>query len=171
MWIFTDGSVPDAVMSELCLHSVHFVDVSQFQITSRMSWRFLIASEPVKMFEIRDIDGLMLARDKAAVDEWIKSGRKFHVLRDNPNHSRYPMSGGMWGGRRDSIPNMKQMVEKAAKNDYYMADMDFLNGDIWNIVKNSVWAHDSYSLHKFGEDHPFPTERENGEFVGSADFS
>lgn len=168
LWIYTDGTVPEAIMQELCEFDVRFIDMSQSKIESKMSWRFLVASEPVKMYAIRDVDSWLLPRGKAAVDEWIASGRKFHNMRDHPNHSRYPMSGGMWGGLHDAIPNMRELLESRQMGNAYMTDMNFLNGVIWKIASQSVWTHDSHSLHKFGEDHPFPTEQKGPKlFVGN----
>ena len=51
-------------------------------------------------FIIRDADSRLSRRDFCAVEEWLKSGKMFHVLRDHPSHSNFPISGGLWGGNR-----------------------------------------------------------------------
>ena len=69
-------------------------------VLSPMVWRFLIASDPsVGRYIIRDADSRLSER-KAAVSEWIESGKKFHVMRDHPSHNNFAMSGGMWAGQK-----------------------------------------------------------------------
>ena len=50
------------------------------------------------------------SRDAAAVAEWIKSGKGFHVIRDHPSHSLYPMSGGLWGAKRGALPQVMELI-------------------------------------------------------------
>ncbi|XP_042209965.1 uncharacterized protein LOC121857798 isoform X2 [Homarus americanus] len=51
-------------------------------------WRLAVMGDPtVEVFLSRDLDNWILKREVAAVDEWIKSGRSFHVMRDHPNHT------------------------------------------------------------------------------------
>jgi hypothetical protein len=76
-------------------------------INNKMSWRFLVATDMnVERYVVRDIDVHLSLREQAAVDEWIESQKKFHVMRGLPSHSHYAMSGGMWGGTRDALPNI-----------------------------------------------------------------
>jgi hypothetical protein len=75
------------------------INMTNNSITNKMSWRFLVASDPnIERYVIRDIDSRISRREKLAVDEWIASGKQFHVMRDHPSHSNNAMSGGMWGG-------------------------------------------------------------------------
>jgi hypothetical protein len=60
-----------------------------------MFWRFLVADDPtVDRYIIRDADSRLNMREKLAIDEWIASGKKIHILRDHPNHGDFPISGG-----------------------------------------------------------------------------
>lgn len=43
---------------------------------------------------------------RAAVDDWLASDRFFHVMRDHPFHSRWPILAGMWGVRGSVLRNM-----------------------------------------------------------------
>jgi len=77
-----------------------------------MFWRFFAAADPtISRFISRDVDSRLIRRDFIAVQEWERSGRQFHVIRDHPSHSRYPMSGGLWGCVRGAIPGM---IEQAS---------------------------------------------------------
>ena len=48
------------------------------------------------------------------------------------------MSGGMWGGTRDAVPDMMGMVKSAKVDARYVADMNFLNKVIWPIAIRHV---------------------------------
>ena len=54
------------------------------------------------------------------------SGKLVHSIRDHPNHDR-PLNGGMWGGTRAAVPDMKTAVRKWSNREAYMGDLDFLN--------------------------------------------
>jgi hypothetical protein len=55
----------------------------------------------------------------SAVQAWIDSGKKFHILRDHPSHSNYKISGGIWGGVKDANLRLgDKMRGHRNKNDY-----------------------------------------------------
>ncbi|CAN0454368.1 unnamed protein product, partial [Discosporangium mesarthrocarpum] len=41
-------------------------------------------------------------RDRFAVEEWIRSKRSLHAMRDHPCHA-YPINGGMWGLKKGAL--------------------------------------------------------------------
>ncbi|HPC77997.1 MAG TPA: hypothetical protein PK811_06665, partial [bacterium] len=47
----------------------------------------------------RDTDSRLNPREADAVEEWIESGKSFHIMRDHPQHN-VPICGGMWGADR-----------------------------------------------------------------------
>ena len=50
------------------------------------------------------------------------------MMHDHPSHSNYPMSGGMWCGTHDAIPDMEDRLKRRGQdNGAYLADMNFLN--------------------------------------------
>jgi len=169
MYIYFDNSVPLNTMQQLTQYrSVSLVNMTGSSINSKMSWRFLVAADTdVERYVVRDIDSRLSLREKAAVDEWIESEKKFHVMRDHPSHSHYNMSGGMWGGTRDALPNINSLLIQRPMNNVYIEDMNFLDSVVWNIARQSVLQHDSFSCGKFGADHPFPSKRVGFEQVGS----
>jgi len=169
MRVYHDNSVPKAVLGNLrTRHYVKLVDMQNSPLKNPMVWRFLVASDPtVERYVVRDIDSRLSKREKAAVDEWIESGKRFHVMRDHPSHSNYAMSGGMWGGTRNAIPDMEARLTRRALIPSYLQDMNFLNEEIWPIAQRSVVQHDSFSCDKFGGGRPFPTPRDGWEHVGS----
>lgn len=113
-WIvryYIDKTVPAEIIKALDrMDNVEIVYAPE-EIRAPMMWRFLVASDPsVDTFVVRDADSRISKREKFAVDEWMASGKKFHVMRDHPSHSLFPMSGGLWGGRGDAFPAMEKYV-------------------------------------------------------------
>lgn len=166
--IYHDNSVPKLLLERLKNYEhveLHNMETSGFE--NKMIWRFLVASDPsVDRYVIRDIDSRVCLREKAAVDEWIASGKRFHVMRDHPAHSNHPISGGMWGGTHDAVPNMDKLIEHYLFNDGYLQDMLFLGSVIWPIASKSLLQHDAFSCQRWGGGLPFPTKRVNWEVVG-----
>jgi hypothetical protein len=127
-----------------------------------MFWRFLPASEKgVQVMISRDTDSRLNIREKAAVDEWLASDKKFHIMRDHPHH-RYPILGGMWGAKEGAIKDMEQLIEDFAQEDAYGTDYKFFAELIFpKLESDSVMIHDEF----FGGQ-PFPVKRNGYEFVG-----
>ena len=66
---------------------------------------------------------------------------------------------GMWGGTKNIASFMKDRVLNWQKRDEYMADLYFLEDQIWPDIKNNQIAHDSYCCDRFPNTKPFPTKR------------
>ena len=168
MRVYYENTVPEPVLSKLRDANVQLVDMTGLRGLNKMSWRFLPASDStVQRFCVRDVDSRLSTREKAAVDDWMKSGKKFHVMRDHPSHSKRAMSGGMWCGTHDAVHDMDQRLMNRHMTQAYLQDMNFLNKVIWPLAKDSVLQHDAFSCDMFGGGVPFPTPRKGWEHVGS----
>mmetsp|Transcript_34525 Transcript_34525/g.69763 ORF Transcript_34525/g.69763 Transcript_34525/m.69763 type:complete len:412 (-) Transcript_34525:49-1284(-) len=124
-------------------------------------WRFLVASDPtVSVYAIRDCDSVLSLREKAAVDEWLASGKKFHLMHDHALH--HPnflaaMLAGMWGGRRDAVPQMDKLLKQFHSNkrrsgraSMFGDDQLFLWQHIVPLARNDCVHHDSYYCDESG---------------------
>ena len=143
------------------------IDMARYGNQS-MFWRFWAAADPTaERFISRDVDSRLMARDYEAVRRWIESGRKFHVVRDHPSHSLYPMSGGLWGAVRGALPQVMELIRDFPVDSGYLTDMNFLNSRVWPLAMHDCLQHDGYSCADFGAD-PFPVARdtEKGYHVG-----
>lgn len=81
-------------------------------------------------------------------------------MRDHPAHTA-PIMAGMWGARHAILKNIKKMIDKYQKGDFWQVDQNFLRDEVYPIVKHRSLVHD-----EFFEKRPFPTKRTNREFVG-----
>lgn len=120
---------------------------------SGLFWRFSPATQlkPGDRFIVRDADSRLNTRERAAVDEWIASGKPFHGMRDHKDHTAHIM-GGMWGCKGSVIPDMEKLMSEWTqfnKGD----DQVFLSQKIWPRIKDNSVFHDSnpdLSLKYFG---------------------
>lgn len=125
-----------------------------------MLWRFMVNDDPqIERYLIRDTDSRLLPREKRAVDAWVASGKKFHVIRDHPYHRQLIM-GGLWGAVHRALPNMGQMIADyhahTAPTMAWGHDQKFLANSIWPLVKNECLQHDSCTRAHYPGSVPFP---------------
>jgi len=115
----------------------------------------------------RDIDSRLSLREKSAVDAWINSGKAYHVMRDHPSHSLFPMSGGMWCANASTFAFLSRKMVQVSTRDEFFQDMNWLNARVWPVAVKDVLQHDSFSCAKYKGSVPFPTQRVRWEHVGS----
>lgn len=105
-------------------------------------WRFEPAIDPtVDRFISRDLDSRLNPREKAAVDEWISSGKFLHVMRDAENHD-VPILGGMWGCGH--WPMLRGLMRSWAAWDHKGCDQEFLAALVWPRLFENAMIHDSF---------------------------
>ncbi|MDJ0677683.1 MAG: TIGR03032 family protein [Calothrix sp. MO_167.B42] len=168
-WIcrfYVDSTVPQAIIDSLS--SRPHVEVIKFAENAGWKaslWRFYPAVDSdVAVMIARDTDSRLNAREKAAVDEWLLSDKKFHIMRDHPGH-KYLILGGMWGVKGNGLDMVKLIDDYLQNNSstdiQYGIDQDFLAAVIYPQVKQRSLVHD-----EFFEGKPFPVPRKNYQYVG-----
>jgi hypothetical protein len=133
-----------------------------------MFWRFWAVEESdVDIFLSRDCDSRFSDREVSAINEWLESDKDFHIMRDHPYHT-VPILGGMWGCRNGILRGVgfSTAIEKWSRFDRKGIDQDFLGQVIYPFVKDKAMEHSEFNLRFGGETRPFPTIRNNYEFVG-----
>jgi hypothetical protein len=119
-------------------------------------WRFLVADDPlVDRYLVRDCDACLCLRERVAVEDWIASGRHFHVMRDGYTHTELILAG-MWGGIRGALPALTEAIVDFGNTAPLgrTADQNFLRERIWPTVRQSALVHDSFFM--FGGAIDFP---------------
>lgn len=164
--VYYDGTVPQAILNEIGAAGAIVIKVTSG--IYGMFWRFYAADLPDCEFVVfRDSDSRLSAREKAAVDEWIKSGNAIHLMRDHPYHQDlidnqgYHMLGGMWG-IKGNLVDMTGLISAFAGDKVlaYGSDQFFLD-QVFERFKGSVTVHD-----EFFSNSPFPVKRQGYRFVG-----
>eukprot|EP00616_Rhizochromulina_sp_CCMP1243_P000457 CAMPEP_0118983654 /NCGR_PEP_ID=MMETSP1173-20130426/35979_1 /TAXON_ID=1034831 /ORGANISM="Rhizochromulina marina cf, Strain CCMP1243" /LENGTH=557 /DNA_ID=CAMNT_0006934251 /DNA_START=89 /DNA_END=1762 /DNA_ORIENTATION=- len=165
---YMDNTVPAKAVAELQAKGAEIIRVEDIKGgIAGMFWRFLVADDPsVDRYIVRDSDSRLNARERFAVEEWIRSGKGVHTIRDHPNHDR-PLNGGLWGGVHGAVKGMSKMVRSFSNKGRYGGDLHFLNDLVWPQIKNNQLGHDAYSCQKYPNSIPFPTKRpDNYQHVG-----
>lgn len=138
----------------------------------RLTRRFLVADDPrVSVYLVRDCDSVINSREAAAVEEWLASGKAFHVMRDWWTHTD-PMLAGMWGGLGGILPPLAPLLAgyKAAAMETPSWDQWFLRDRIWPSVSDAALVHDR--LFATPGSHDFPGPLPAGDFhVGQDEFA
>lgn len=169
---FVDDSVPIEVREALATLGANIAlePAGQSQ-RQRLAWRFKVANDPgVGRFLVRDVDSVINAREKSAVDEWLVSGRWFHVMRDWWTHTDL-MLAGMWGGVAGVLPDLTSLlaVYKAPAIETPNIDQWFLRDKVWPFVRTSCLVHDR--CFRVPGSHPWPPGTATDRHVGQDMFA
>jgi|TARA_Y100001937_G_scaffold2694_1_gene3454 hypothetical protein len=163
-WFYVGKSCPLEIKEQLKEQpNTKVIEMNEEGSWNGMFWRFSPASDPtVDVMISRDTDCRLDKREKLAVDQWLSSGKSFHIMRDHPFH-KTEILGGMWGVRGDLLKDMDNLIEKYHKGDFWQVDQNFLRERIYPIINNDCCIHD-----EFFEINPFPSARVGTNFVGQA---
>lgn len=108
-------------------------------------WRFHPAFESdVDVMISRDCDSRISQREVSCVEEWLASGKKFHVIRDHERHYDFPMLAGMWGVRGGLSAEVKSSItDFSLDSDAYLVDQIWLANRIWlrENAQSNVFVH------------------------------
>lgn len=144
-WFYIHTSVPKEIVDALSAKSNVRVTImdSDLATSKPMMWRFHAIDHPqCEAMMPRDTDTRFYLREKFAIQQWLESGKTFHIMRDCPHHWERIM-GGMFGTRKvdwswfDKIAAWPQRGDR----DY---DQAFLKEIVYPLIKDDVIVHDSF---------------------------
>jgi hypothetical protein len=117
--------------------------------TKPRMWRFEAIDDPeVYLIMSRDTDTRILLREKLAVEEWLNSGKLFHIMRDHPYHE-YKIMAGMFGTKKiQKIPSWKTLIDNYVPTDSYLYDQNFLRDQIYPYIEDDVMIHASFNKYE-----------------------
>lgn len=163
-WIarfYCGTSVPANIINQLRLLGAEVVEMNTPGDWTGMFWRFQAIADPdVEVMISRDTDSRLTLREAAAVEEWLKSNKNFHIMRDHPWHGT-EILGGMWGARKPILQDMVDLIDAYVKQSFWQVDQKFLREIIWPRVNRDCTVHDP-----FFQKIDFPVARNGYEFVG-----
>jgi len=148
MRVYHNDSVPNNVLEELKGNGVVLINTGVDQGFSNAMWRFAPASEKVECFISRDCDSRLFERDAAAVQEWLDSGKCFHIIRDHPGGHAWEISAGMWGARGCFVEDIQSKIDQYIQTSSWVndraVDQRFLQEIIYPRALESLFLHDEY---------------------------
>lgn len=113
-------------------------------LREKLCWRFKVANDPaVRRFLVRDTDSVVSPREQAAVEAWLASGKRFHVMRDWWTHTDL-MLAGMWGGTAGVLPDLGRLLATYTPRAMETPNIDqwFLRDRVWPLVRGDCLVHD-----------------------------
>ena len=171
-WIcryYVSSCVPSKILEKLnSFDNTEIVEMGVVGNWTGMFWRFSAAADKsVGVMLSRDTDSRLTSREADAVDEWLKSDKDFHIMRDHPYHST-EILGGMWGVKCNVLTNINELISDYVKGDFWQVDQNFLREKIWPLIKDSSFVHDEILTNRFGPAHPYKFKRDPKHFIGQA---
>ena len=123
-----------------------FIDMSNHPHDAKHSlWRFnSFFSEDIVIS--RDCDSLLIPRDFFCVNEWLKSDKDFHIIRDHPKHTDKILAG-MFGCRNGAFNKHKEIMLDFLKQTLdWGCDQYFLNKYIYPDIIHDSFIHSNNTL-------------------------
>lgn len=163
--VYTDASVPQRVREQLVAAGAELVmcDGEAWQGIHPLMWRFAVMQDTqVDRWLIRDADSLLSTREQAAVQDWLASGRWFHMVRDYYTHTELLLAGllGGCGGVFNGLDARMRSFVAAHAHEMRVVDQHFLRQEVWPTVRQSLLTHDSWF--GFMDAQAFPVHADTG---------
>ncbi|WP_010140702.1 UDP-N-acetylglucosamine--peptide N-acetylglucosaminyltransferase-like protein [Oceanicola sp. S124] len=143
---YCDRTVPEDARGALRAYGAQVVMMDHAEHGRiRPMWRFLAADDPgINVFVCRDTDSRLNPRELLAVQDWLSSGRRFHVMRDHVLHHELILAG-MWGGMAGVLPSLAELMRKAPQHfDNKFGDQAFLAEVVWPLIREDTKVHDTH---------------------------
>ena len=140
---YVADDVPEGVISRLKDYDAEIVSMGRRVGHEAMFWRFLATVDQENdIIIMRDSDSRFTKCELLMVNEWLASGKKFHVMREGGYF--LPIMGGLWGVR-GGIPNFKELLEGHLQSTGITrkgADQWFLFDNLYPQMKGNVFVHE-----------------------------
>jgi hypothetical protein len=153
---YLDDTVPHDYRTELAARGAQIIKVTKPALGPMYGryWRFWAAADPdVSRFIIRDVDSRLNPRERAAVDEWIASGKSFHIMRDSVHHKTRALAG-MWGGVGGALPEIEALVDRWGRFEEWGQNDQFVSDILFPLMQHDCVCHDGAGY--FDDGRPFP---------------
>ena len=113
-----------------------------------MCWRFEAIDNPlVEIMMSRDTDTRILLREQLAVEQWLKSNKLLHIMRDHPHHN-FVILGGMFGTKKIvNISSWSKIINNINQQYFRDYDQSFLNDYIYPLIKDNCLVHTSFKIY------------------------
>ena len=146
LYVYYDKSLKTNIINFLLKSSnVVAKDMTNHWLSNcdKMMWRNLaIDDDSLDIVCIRDCDGWLSYREKVILEDWIKSDKDMHIIRDHCWHAG-KIGGGLWGRKNSLKLNIEEkMKEYFAKNKTHKShsgeDQDFLTDNFYEKYRENT---------------------------------
>ncbi len=167
---YCDTQVPKYIIARLQAHKAQIILKPTLKNRSDMLlWRFLVMGDrSVDRYIVRDCDAVINSKESRAVEAWIASDKRFHIMRDFYTHTDLILAG-MFGGTTDIFPNIKNMISQfnhSKQRNRSHQDQLFLREYVWETIKDDCLIHDSYFRYGCTKEFPPYPPQPKGHHIG-----
>jgi len=181
-WIcrfYHDDTVPIPALERIAATGAEMRLMCETTDVLGMFWRFhpMFDDEEIERFIVRDTDSRVSAREVKMVDEWVESGKPFHIIRDCESHGT-SILGGTWGAIPGCIENFEMKIglwfaqaypdPNNPRGLFHGSDQLFLHQYVWPVIKKNHLGHvraDMPQLKYSGDEIEVSTP-DDGHYVG-----
>jgi hypothetical protein len=140
---YVDGTVPNNIKDILkSFDHVEVIEMPNHRGSEAMLWRGMTMNDPdVEAMISRDADSWISVVEKVCVDDWLSSGKGFHIIKMHCYHTdpKIKIMGGIYGARYNVVPEYTEWALEYSKTQTY--DQGFLATKIYPLVENNMIAH------------------------------
>jgi hypothetical protein len=163
---YCGASITNDAILRLRDNSAEVEQVQEPENSLSTLWRFrAIFRHDANRVLFRDTDSRLTIREALAVDDWLKTGKDLHIIRDHPNHTEAIMAG-MWGAKADKLRLKENLFSPNHFNMTYGIDQEILRQHVYRDPNLSRLVHDSYFVRELHSRTLEPDS--NGSFIGEA---
>lgn len=148
-WFYVYEDVPANYVDELQQYADRIIPITKdFDIKHGMFWRFLpILDKEVEYLIVRDLDSRTTQKEVLCVNDWLKSDKQFHIIRDGITH-QMPFMGCSFGFKNPLPFEFQTLLDKNKhfwNNNKYNGDQLFLAHCIYPLTVDNRIVHDSFN--------------------------
>jgi hypothetical protein len=164
------NNVPEDILEQIKTYNNVDLIISSYNGSKTMLDRFKpIDIVDVDVMFVRDADSRIHDRDLWAINEFINSTKKLHIIRDHECHCSNIM-GGLWGIKKGlinfNIENAIKDIEEKYEN-IYGVDERILSYIIYNeALKTNDYLLHGRKIHSYENPIEFPLSVLNDDFCG-----
>lgn len=144
-WIWIGDGVPIAILDQLHAFSfVKLINTGEKGMVNKIYRFFAIDNEAVDICMVRDADSRLFERDRGCIQDFVKSSKNFHVIRDHPNHHHMLMAcfGIKRGCIKTRLYDAFQEWRKTHSVDDFWSDQEFARFVFYPAVFSNAMIHD-----------------------------
>jgi protein O-GlcNAc transferase len=154
IWIYIGDSVPNSILIELANHSsVKLLFTGETGMVNKV-YRYLPIDDPeVELMIVRDSDSRVYQRDEQSVHDFMKSEKRFQIIRDHRVHT-IPILGGLFGVKKGCLemPMIALLTiffehDVKRENFGYEDDQNFLRRWVYPRIVYDAYIQDEYDQH------------------------
>jgi tetratricopeptide (TPR) repeat protein len=146
---YVDASVPRPCVAFLRNNGADVRNMEDEYPGVGLFQRFLVMNDPtVGRFLVRDCDARLSMAEADLIQQWIDSGKPFHVARDHVLHNEL-MIGCTWAGRTDCGIDIVELMRRyfsftSGPTARYGHDQRMLGLMLWPLIRDRCLVHDKY---------------------------